>query len=132
VFSELLARSRVTHQYAGVTHDTSAAWSGPSTAAPRAPRVEPDPRDPQLRLDAFTVTVVTRKACGGAYIAMNARSLGSHTTLAWPGAQIAVMSPVSAVRLHRRSLASVTGELQPAVLEQVLADRGAQGLAGLP
>jgi acetyl-CoA/propionyl-CoA carboxylase carboxyl transferase subunit len=79
-----------------------------------------------------TVTVVTRKAYGGAYIAMNARSLGSGTTLAWPGAQIAVMSPVSAVRLlHRRSLASVSGDLQRAVLEQVLADEHAATVDGL-
>jgi acetyl-CoA/propionyl-CoA carboxylase carboxyl transferase subunit len=63
---------------------------------------------------------------------MNARSLGSGTTLAWPGAQIAVMSPVSAVRLlHRRSLASVTGELQRAVLEQVLADEHSASVDGL-
>src|SRR5206468_10981724 len=37
------------------------------------------------------VTVVTRKAYGGAYIAMNAKSLGATKVVAWPGAQIAVM-----------------------------------------
>ena len=32
------------------------------------------------------VTLVTRKTYGGAYIAMNARSLGATRVLAWPGA----------------------------------------------
>jgi len=54
------------------------------------------------------VTVVTRKAIGGAYIAMNSRSLGATRVFAWPGAEVAVMGAVAAVRiLHRRTLASV-------------------------
>ena len=52
------------------------------------------------------VTLVTRKAYGGAYIAMNARSLGATKVFAWPGAEVAVMGPIAAVRiLHRRKLA---------------------------
>ena len=35
------------------------------------------------------VTLVTRKAYGGAYIAMNARSLGATRVFAWPGAEVA-------------------------------------------
>src|SRR5216684_336691 len=60
------------------------------------------------------VTLVTRKAFGGAYIAMNSRSLGATRVLAWPGAEIAVMGAVAAIRiLHRRTLASVpASELQ--------------------
>jgi acetyl-CoA/propionyl-CoA carboxylase carboxyl transferase subunit len=54
------------------------------------------------------VTLVTRKAIGGAYIAMNSRSLGATRVFAWPSAEIAVMGAVAAVRiLHRRTLASV-------------------------
>ncbi|HTX28017.1 MAG TPA: carboxyl transferase domain-containing protein [Streptosporangiaceae bacterium] len=54
------------------------------------------------------VTLVTRKAIGGAYIAMNSRSLGATRVYAWPGAEIAVMGAIAAVRiLHRRTLASV-------------------------
>jgi acetyl-CoA/propionyl-CoA carboxylase carboxyl transferase subunit len=57
------------------------------------------------------VTLVTRKAIGGAYIAMNSRSLGATRVYAWPGAEIAVMGAVAAVRiLHRRTLASVPPE----------------------
>jgi acetyl-CoA/propionyl-CoA carboxylase carboxyl transferase subunit len=57
------------------------------------------------------VTLVTRKAYGGAYIAMNSRSLGATRVFAWPGAEIAVMGAVAAVRiLHRRTLAEVPTE----------------------
>ena len=37
------------------------------------------------------VTLVTRKTYGGAYIAMNSRSLGATKVFAWPGAEVAVM-----------------------------------------
>ena len=54
------------------------------------------------------VTLVTRKAYGGAYVAMNSRSLGATRVFAWPDAEVAVMGTVAAVRiLHRRTLASV-------------------------
>ena len=53
------------------------------------------------------VTLVTRKSFGGAYIAMNARSLGATTVLAWPGAEVAVMGAKAAVGiLHRKKLAA--------------------------
>jgi acetyl-CoA/propionyl-CoA carboxylase carboxyl transferase subunit len=54
------------------------------------------------------VTLVTRKSYGGAYIAMNARSLGATTVFAWPGAEVAVMGARAAVGiLHRKKLAAV-------------------------
>ena len=57
------------------------------------------------------VTLVTRKAYGGAYIAMNCRALGATRVFAWPGAEVAVMGAVAAIRiLHRRTLASVPPE----------------------
>ena len=57
------------------------------------------------------VTLITRKAYGGAYIAMNSRSLGATRVFAWPGAEVAVMGAVAAVRiLHRRILADVPPE----------------------
>src|SRR5207253_4322685 len=57
------------------------------------------------------VTLVTRKAYGGAYIAMNSRSLGATAVYAWPTAEIAVMRAAAAVRIrHRRTLASVPPE----------------------
>jgi acetyl-CoA/propionyl-CoA carboxylase carboxyl transferase subunit len=54
------------------------------------------------------VTLVTRKSYGGAYIAMNARSLGATIVYAWPGAEVAVMGAKAAVGiLHRKKLAAV-------------------------
>lgn len=51
------------------------------------------------------LTLVTRKAYGGAYIAMASRSLGAGAVFAWPGAEIGVMGPEAAVEiLHRRQL----------------------------
>ncbi|GAA1423383.1 acyl-CoA carboxylase subunit beta [Catellatospora coxensis] len=53
------------------------------------------------------VTLVTRKAYGGAYIAMNSRSLGASAVFAWPNAEVAVMGAGAAVNiLHRRRLAA--------------------------
>jgi acetyl-CoA/propionyl-CoA carboxylase carboxyl transferase subunit len=57
------------------------------------------------------VTLVTRKAFGGAYIAMNSRSLGATRVFAWPDAEIAVMGSVAAIRiLHKRRLLTVPPE----------------------
>jgi propionyl-CoA carboxylase beta chain len=53
------------------------------------------------------VTVITRKAYGGAYIVMGSKSLGADVNLAWPTAQLAVMGADGAVNiLHRRALAA--------------------------
>src|SRR5579863_778297 len=57
------------------------------------------------------VTLVTRKSYGGAYIAMNAKCLGATKVFAWPGAEIAVMGAVAAIRvLHKRKLAAVPAD----------------------
>ncbi len=69
------------------------------------------------------VTLVTRKTYGGAYIAMNARSLGATRVFAWPGAEVAVMGAVAAVRiLHRRKLAEVSPEIRPQVEAELAAE----------
>jgi acetyl-CoA/propionyl-CoA carboxylase carboxyl transferase subunit len=78
------------------------------------------------------VTLVTRKAYGGAYIAMNSRSLGATRVFAWPGAEIAVMGAVAAVRiLHRRALAEVPAERRHAAEAELAAEheREAGGLS---
>jgi len=52
------------------------------------------------------VTVITRKAYGGAYDVMGSKHLGADINLAWPTAQIAVMGAQGAVNiLHRKELA---------------------------
>jgi acetyl-CoA carboxylase carboxyltransferase component len=51
------------------------------------------------------VTVVLRKAFGGAYIVMNSRSLGADAVLAWPDAELAVMGAEGAADIiFRRQL----------------------------
>ncbi len=69
------------------------------------------------------ITLVMRKSYGGAYIAMNSRALGATRVFAWPGAEIAVMGPVAAIRiLHRRTLAGVP----PDKLHEVETDLAAE------
>ena len=52
------------------------------------------------------VTLILRKAFGGAYITMNSKDLGADYVFAWPNAQIGVMAAKSAVGIiHRRELA---------------------------
>jgi acetyl-CoA carboxylase carboxyltransferase component len=53
------------------------------------------------------VTVVLRKAFGGAYIVMSSKHVGADVNLAWPRAQIAVMGAEGAVEvLHGKELKS--------------------------
>ncbi len=52
------------------------------------------------------VTVITRKAYGGAYIAMSSKHLRGDISFAWPTAEIAVMGPDGAVNIiHRETIA---------------------------
>jgi propionyl-CoA carboxylase beta chain len=54
------------------------------------------------------ITVITRKAYGGAYDVMGSKHLGGDINLAWPTAQIAVMGAEGAVDiLYRRDLAAI-------------------------
>lgn len=53
------------------------------------------------------ITVITRKAFGGAYDVMGSKHLGADLNLAWPTSQIAVMGAQGAVNiLHRRTIAA--------------------------
>ncbi len=66
------------------------------------------------------VTLVTRKAFGGAYIAMNSKALGATAVFAWPDAEIAVMGAKAAVGiLHRRKIAAVPEEEREAFIAQL-------------
>ncbi len=56
------------------------------------------------------VTIITRKAYGGAYDVMGSKHLGADVNLAWPTAQIAVMGAQGAVNiLYRKELAEAAG-----------------------
>jgi propionyl-CoA carboxylase beta chain len=63
------------------------------------------------------ITVITRKAYGGAYCVMGSKHLRTDINLAWPTAEIAVMGPEGAVNIvYRRELAAA-GD-RPAVRQQ--------------
>jgi len=57
------------------------------------------------------LTVITRKAYGGAYIAMSSKHIRADFNLAWPTAEIAVMGPQGAANiLYRRELDAIEDE----------------------
>jgi propionyl-CoA carboxylase beta chain len=63
------------------------------------------------------ITVITRKAYGGAYDVMGSKHLGGDVNLAWPTAQIAVMGAQGAVNiLYRRELAAADDPQEQAAL----------------
>jgi propionyl-CoA carboxylase beta chain len=79
------------------------------------------------------VTVITRKAYGGAYIVMGSKHLGADINLAWPTSQIAVMGAQGAINiLYRKEIAenpAKSSELLGKYEEELLnpyiaADRG--------
>ncbi|MFN2450993.1 MAG: acyl-CoA carboxylase subunit beta [Candidatus Dormibacteria bacterium] len=55
------------------------------------------------------LTVITRKAYGGAYDVMCSKHIGADYNVAWPSAEIAVMGPQGAVSIiHKREIAAAT------------------------
>jgi acetyl-CoA carboxylase carboxyltransferase component len=51
------------------------------------------------------ISVITRKAYGGAYVVMSSKYLGTDITYAWPSAEIAVMGPEGAANiLYKRQI----------------------------
>jgi propionyl-CoA carboxylase beta chain len=71
------------------------------------------------------VTVVLRKAFGGAYIVMNSKSLGADAAFSWPGAELAVMGAEGAVDvIYRREL-----EADPSRRQEVVDRYRAEAMA---
>jgi acetyl-CoA carboxylase carboxyltransferase component len=67
------------------------------------------------------VTVVVRKAYGGAYAAMGSKQLGADVNFAWPTARIAVMGAESAVSIiGRRQISAAAPEDKAAVRQQLI------------
>ena len=67
------------------------------------------------------ITVITRKAYGGAYCVMGSKHIRTDINLAWPTAEIAVMGPEGAVNIvYRRELAAAADQDARAAAE----DRG--------
>ncbi|MFZ2494092.1 MAG: acyl-CoA carboxylase subunit beta [Thermoanaerobaculia bacterium] len=66
------------------------------------------------------ISVVVRKAMGGAYVAMSSKQLRCDLNYAWPSAQIAVMGAEGAVRVLRRE--ELKKAADPAALEKSFAE----------
>lgn len=62
------------------------------------------------------ISLILRKAYGGAYIALASRKLGYDMVIAWPSAQIAVMGPEQAVKIIFRK--DIANSKNPARLEK--------------
>jgi propionyl-CoA carboxylase beta chain len=76
------------------------------------------------------ITVITRKAYGGAYDVMGSKHLGGDNNLAWPTAQIAVMGAQGAVNiLYRREIAAAENPDEQAGLRARLVDEYEDTLA---
>ena len=73
------------------------------------------------------VTVITRKAYGGAYDVMGSKHLGADMNFAWPTAQIAVMGAQGAVNILYRS--ELAGAEDPAALRASLTTEYEDALA---
>ncbi|MXY10644.1 MAG: acyl-CoA carboxylase subunit beta [Acidimicrobiaceae bacterium] len=73
------------------------------------------------------ISIITRKAYGGAYVVMDSKGVGSDLSFAWPSAEIAVMGPQGAVEIiYRRELADAA---DPAARRDELVDDYTQRLA---
>ncbi len=64
------------------------------------------------------ITVVVRKAYGGAYIVMNSKHIGSDLNYAWPTAEIAVLGPRGAAEVIYRKDIEASADPQAALLER--------------
>jgi acetyl-CoA carboxylase carboxyltransferase component len=74
------------------------------------------------------LTVVLRKAYGGAYITMNSKDLGASRAFAWPGAEIGIMGSRAAIQIiHRREL--VESESPDRLAERLADEYTAQHLS---
>ncbi len=61
------------------------------------------------------ITIIMRKAYGGAYIVMSSKHLRGDVNFAWPSAEIAVMGPKGAVEiLQSKKIAEITDEKEKA------------------
>ncbi|MEP7104465.1 MAG: carboxyl transferase domain-containing protein, partial [Chloroflexota bacterium] len=71
------------------------------------------------------LTVITRKAYGGAYCVMNSKHIRADFNVAWPTAEVAVMGPEGAVNIiFRRELEAAAD--QPAKRRELVADYSEQ------
>ncbi len=67
------------------------------------------------------ITVITRKAYGGAYIVMSSKNTGGDFNFAWPTAEIAVMGPAGAIKIvNKKELAQAEDKAE---MERILTEK---------
>jgi propionyl-CoA carboxylase beta chain len=64
------------------------------------------------------ITVITRKAYGGAYVVMSSKYLGTDVTYAWPSAEIAVMGAEGAVNILFKKRITTAPEERKMLVEE--------------
>ncbi len=67
------------------------------------------------------ITIITRKAYGGAFVVMNSLGIGGDFNFAWPTAEIAVMGPTGAIKIVNRAelmASSDRGKLEKELIEK--------------
>jgi acetyl-CoA carboxylase carboxyltransferase component len=75
------------------------------------------------------ITIITRKAYGGAYIVMGSKGIGADYAYAWPKAEIAVMGADGAVQiLNRRDIRAAPEGEQAAVAKQLSDEYAAKNI----
>jgi propionyl-CoA carboxylase beta chain len=65
------------------------------------------------------ITVILRKAYGGAYIVMGSKEMRTDINLAWPGSEIAVMGPEGAINVIGRRQITETDDAEAKRAEMV-------------
>ena len=71
------------------------------------------------------ITIITRKAYGGAFVVMNSLGIGGDFNFAWPRAEIAVMGPAGAIKIVNRAelmASSDRGKLEKELIEKYKED----------
>ena len=67
------------------------------------------------------VTVILRKAFGGAYIVMGSKAIGADLNYAWPSSQIAVLGAAGAVNIiHRKDLQKANLSLEMGEIDAMI------------
>ena len=73
------------------------------------------------------ITIITRKAYGGAFVVMNSLGIGGDFNFAWPTAEIAVMGPAGAIKIVNR--AELTAATDREKLEKELIEKYKEEIA---
>jgi propionyl-CoA carboxylase beta chain len=75
------------------------------------------------------ITIITRKAYGGAFVVMNSLGIGGDFNFAWPTAEVAVMGPSGAIKIVNRKEISEAEGAEKEKLERLLTEKYKEEIA---